>query len=75
MDWLAVTILDAIEQEGHMSASWLADKRTELNDASRLQVLRWVCHSLDTRNFACAARALDVTNGDLQATGRVLQKI
>lgn len=75
MDWLAAKIFDAIQESGHMSPSWLADKRAEYESASRLEVLRWVCHSLDAQNLACAAHAINVSPGDLQATGRVLQKI
>lgn len=75
MDWLAEKALDAIEASGDMPASWLAEKRAEYASASRLDVLRWVCHSLDTSNRACVAHALGVSADDLAATARVLQKI
>lgn len=75
MDWLAEKVLDAIEADERMSASWLADKRVEYGTASRLEVLRWVCNSLDAANLTCAARAIGVSLDDLRATGRILQKI
>lgn len=75
MDWLAEKVLDALEKRGHLSASWLAEKREEYGSASRLTALRWVCHSLDDQNLAYAAQAIGVTVADLEATGRVLQQI
>lgn len=75
MDWLATKILDSFEEKEHMSPSWLAEKRAEYSDADRLAVLRWICHSLDAKNLAYAAQALNVSLDDLKATGRVLQKI
>lgn len=76
MDWLAEKVLDAIEQDGGVSnVAWFADKREEYATASRLEVLRWICHSLDSRNQICAARAIGVSLDDLRATARVLQKI
>lgn len=75
MDWLAKKVLDSLEEGGHMSASWLAAKREEYDTASRLDVLRWVCHSLDAANLECAARAITVDPDDLKATGRVLHRI
>lgn len=75
MDWLAEKVLDALEAGGEMSASWIEGKREDYADASRLEVLRWVCLSLDSYNIEIAARAIGVSPADLKATGRVLQKI
>lgn len=75
MDWLAEKVFDALEANGHMSASWIKGKREDYASASRLQVLQWVCLSLDSYNIEIAARAIGVSTDDLKATGRVLQKI
>ena len=78
MDWLAEKVLKAIEEDGNMGniyPDWSAAKRSEYEGASRFDVLRWICFSLDSQNQTCVARALNVRMDDLKATGRVLHKI
>ena len=74
MDGLAEKVLDAIEAQGHMAPSWIAEKRAEYGRKDRSEVLRWVCLSLDSANIKHAAAAIGVDVEDLRATGRVLQK-
>jgi hypothetical protein len=73
-DSLADKVLSAIEANGHMAASWIEDKRAEIGESPRLEVLRWICSKLDAQNMAIAAEALNVSVADLMATGRVLGK-
>lgn len=75
MGGLAEKVLEAIATEGHMTASWIADKRAELKFVDSIEVLKWVCLSLDSTNKSIAANALGVSVEDLKTTGRVLQKI
>ena len=74
IDGLADKVLRAIEANGHMAASWIRDKRSEIGKQQRPEVLRWVCLSLDAKNIQIAAAAIGVSVEDLKATGRVLQK-
>lgn len=74
IDGLADKVLRAIEENGHMAASWIRDKRAEIGKKQRPDVLRWVCLSLDAKNIQIAATAIGVSVEDLKATGRVLQK-
>lgn len=74
MDGLAENVINAIEEAGHMDPSWIADKRAEIGNETRSEVLRWVCLSLDQTNLEHAAKAIGVSVEDLKATGRVLRK-
>lgn len=73
MDTLAEKVLDAIEANGHMAPSWIADKRAELKNEPRLEALKWICLSLDPINREHAAGAIGVSVEDLRATARVLR--
>lgn len=74
IDGLADKVLTAIEAEGHMAASWISDKRADIGKKQRIDVLRWICNSLDATNMPIAAAAIGVSVEDLKATGRVLRK-
>ena len=74
IDGLADKVLQAIEKNGHMDASWVRDKRADVGKRDRLGVLRWICLHLDAKNIQIAAAAIGVSVEELKATGRVLQK-
>ena len=73
LDFLADKALTAIKTDSN--GSWVADKKHELEGASRLDVLRWICGSLDAHNKALVCAALKITTDDLDATRRVLRAI
>lgn len=82
MDWLMQTALDALEDNSAYSnmdkenlSKWLAHKRKEKAKATRLESLRFICHTLDQTNQRIVCDALDISLSDLQATARVLQRV
>ena len=75
LDGLAEKVLDAIEAAGNMQASWIQDKRLDVGTRSRENVIRWICLHLDNVNLKIAAKAIGVSVEDLEATGRVMQKV
>lgn len=74
-DWLISTALDAVAKERPELAGWCASKKTEEADRDRLGALRFVCNGLDERNRAIAAKAIGVSDADLEACARVLKAI
>lgn len=84
MDWLMKTALDALEAKSDYESkgldeksflSWIANKRKEKAKATRLESLRFICHSLDKQNQMTVCDALDISFSDLEATARILQKV
>lgn len=73
MDWLAEKALDAIKTE--TNENWVADKAHMLKDKERMDVLRWICSSLDSKNKFKVCQALGIDRNDLDAVDRVLKAI
>ncbi len=74
MDWLANQVVKAL-QETKMDKSWIEDKARELEEMSRMDVLRWMPSKLDAVNLAAVCERLEISVADMKATQRVLQKI
>lgn len=74
-DWLLETALRAIREEDPDSASWCADKLAENSATDRLGALRFICNSLDRENQRVVAKAIGVSQEDLDACARVLRAI
>ena len=73
MDWLAEKALDAIKTE--TNENWVADKAHMLKNKERMDVLRWICSGLDSKNKYKVCQALDIDPDDLEAVERVLKAI
>lgn len=75
MNFITDDVLAAIEKERPEMASWVEDKRHELADYGKLESLRWVAFSLDSRNLAIACKTLSISPDDLPALRRILNVI
>lgn len=74
MSWLSDDIIDAIVRAKPDMKSWGEMKKHELSDSDRMEVLTWICCSLDAENRRIAADLKGLDPDDLLATRRVLQK-
>ncbi len=77
-DRLLFTALSAIIKQKPDLLLWARDKVFDLhsrNKLNRLNVLRFICSSLDYENRTIVAKALGVSFEDLEATARVLRNI
>lgn len=73
LDWLAVQIIDVLEDQG-FDAPYIDDIRETLSGRDRFAVLLW-CNNLDTGNTEALAKRLNVSSEELSVTVKTLQRL
>lgn len=73
MDGIFSQCMGAIVKARPELMGWVDEKSIEFENATRLDVLRWIAFSLDARNKQIVAQELGVSLADLEGLKRVLQ--
>lgn len=73
LDWLAVRIIDVLDEQG-FDAPYIDDIKDTLAGRDRFAVLLW-CNNLDASNAEALAKRLNVSHEELSVTVKTLQRL
>lgn len=74
LDYVAKTIIEAL-QERNLDEGYIAGKEKRLQNQTKYQSLDWAIQYLDPTSKQIFAKKLGVNIADLEACGRIFDKI